>query len=122
VSSVPRAENPIDPNESSLAAFAVDLRELRKAAGQPTYRELARRAHYAAPALSKAASGRYVPSWACVEAYLAACGIVDPGAIAEWRQRWEVIRAKDRQSPTLDRAEPTNSRYGRSLLKSREAR
>jgi hypothetical protein len=45
-----------------LDAFARDLRELWERAGGPTYRELARQAHYSAGTLSDAASGKKLPT------------------------------------------------------------
>ena len=42
---VPRPERPLDPGDDPLLEFAADLRRLREKAGNPTYRELGRRAH-----------------------------------------------------------------------------
>jgi hypothetical protein len=43
---MPRPERPLDPEAGVVQRFAVELRELRQLAGNPGYRELARRAHY----------------------------------------------------------------------------
>ncbi|TWP52323.1 hypothetical protein FKR81_12225 [Lentzea tibetensis] len=81
---MPRRERPLDAGESELLQFAADLRRLRELAGSPTYRELSRRAHYSAAALSEAAGGRKLPSLAVTLAYVQAC----EGDSAEWEARW----------------------------------
>ena len=55
-SDVGRRENELDPGTGALARFAADLRKLRRAAGNPSYRELAKCAHYSHNTLSRAAS------------------------------------------------------------------
>jgi WD40 repeat protein/energy-coupling factor transporter ATP-binding protein EcfA2 len=81
---VGRAERPLDDGEGPLSRFAEDLRQLRVWAGRPAYRELSRRAHYSAAALSEAASGRKLPSLALTRAYVEACG----GDTETWTRRW----------------------------------
>ncbi|WP_157985303.1 nSTAND1 domain-containing NTPase [Lentzea terrae] len=84
---MPRRERPLDQGESGLLQFAADLRRLRERAGSPTYRELSRRAHYSAAALSEAAGGRKLPSLAVTKAYVKACD-ADP---EEWTRRWREV-------------------------------
>ncbi len=84
---MPRRERPLDEGESGLLRFAGDLRRLRERAGSPTYRELSRRAHYSAAALSEAAGGRKLPSLAVTRAYAKACA-ADPD---EWERRWRAV-------------------------------
>jgi tetratricopeptide (TPR) repeat protein len=84
---VGRREIAVDPNTGALAWFAADLRELRRAAGSPSYRELAARAHYSHNTLSMAASGRTLPSRAVALAFVAACG----GDLAAWQERWQQL-------------------------------
>ncbi|MEU8638795.1 hypothetical protein AB0C38_41965 [Amycolatopsis sp. NPDC048633] len=74
----------MDPGDDPLTEFAADLRRLRESAGNPTYRELGRRAHYSAGTLSEAAGGRKLPSLAVTLAYVRACG----GVPGEWEERW----------------------------------
>ncbi|WP_285751683.1 XRE family transcriptional regulator [Lentzea sp. NBRC 105346] len=81
---MPRRERPLDAGESELLQFAADLRRLRELAGSPTYRELSKRAHYSAAALSEAAGGRKLPSLAVTIAYVQAC----EGDAQEWERRW----------------------------------
>ena len=81
---VGRQERPLNPAEGTLEAFASDLRSVRRAAGSPSYRALARRAGYSASALAAAASGRTVPSLAVTLAYAGSCG----GDSAQWEARW----------------------------------
>lgn len=87
---MPRRERPLDPDDGVLYEFAVELRRVREAAGSPTYREMSRRAHYSAAALSQAASGRQLPSLAVTLAYVTACG-ADAQA---WEARWYQVASK----------------------------
>ncbi|MFF9203813.1 helix-turn-helix domain-containing protein [Streptomyces sp. NPDC014986] len=64
--------------------FAARLRKLREQAGRPTYRDLARHAHYSIATLSSAAAGRQLPSLAVTLAYVRACG----GDEREWELIW----------------------------------
>jgi hypothetical protein len=59
---MPRSEQPLEPDGTALVAFAAELRRLRRAAGSPTYRELARRTNYSSTTLSDAAGGKRSPS------------------------------------------------------------
>ncbi|MFD5829722.1 XRE family transcriptional regulator [Lentzea sp. NPDC060358] len=90
---MPRRERPLDEGESGLLRFAADLRRLRERAGRPTYRELSRRAHYSAAALSEAAGGRKLPSLAVTKAYALACD----GDPEEWARRWRAVAESEPQ-------------------------
>lgn len=81
---MPRPERPVDPGAGVVQRFAVELRELRRLAGSPGYRELARRAHYSVTTLAQAARGEALPSLAVTLAYVRACG----GDAADWEARW----------------------------------
>ena len=72
---------------SALLNFAADLRLLRQKAGNPTYRELAKRAHFSVTTLSSAANGRQLPSLTVTLAYVRACD----GDEQEWEQRWHSV-------------------------------
>lgn len=80
-----RRERVLDPEAGPAARFAHTLRELRRQAGTPTYREMQTRSFVSYSTLSRAASGRGMPSWTTTEAYVLACD-ADP---AQWRPRWE---------------------------------
>ncbi|WP_336299033.1 nSTAND1 domain-containing NTPase [Streptomyces sp. M92] len=82
---VPRGESPLDPDNGPLFEFAARLRKLREQAGRPTYRDLARNAHYGIATLSSAAAGRQLPSLAVTLAYVRACG----GDEREWKLIWQ---------------------------------
>ncbi len=84
---MPRPERPLDPGDDPLIEFAADLRRLREKSGNPTYRELGRRAHYSAGTLSEAAGGKKMPSLAVALAYVRAC----EGSEAEWEARWHDV-------------------------------
>ncbi|MEU5696129.1 hypothetical protein [Actinosynnema sp. NPDC020468] len=87
---VGRREDPLEAGSEELALFARGLRELRAHAGAPTYRVLARTAHYSAAALSEAANGRRLPSLAVTLAYVRACG----GDVGAWERRWRSLAAE----------------------------
>lgn len=82
-----RGERPLDDGDDPVLRFAADLRTLRVKAGTVPYRELARRAHYSAAALSEAAGGRKLPSLAVTVAYVAACD----GDTDAWTRRWHDV-------------------------------
>lgn len=84
-----RSERPIDGDVESLCQFAAELRELRRKAGSPTYREMAARVHYSASVLSQAASGRSLPTLAVTVAFVEACG----GDRRPWERRWQATAA-----------------------------
>jgi WD40 repeat protein/energy-coupling factor transporter ATP-binding protein EcfA2 len=86
---VPRPERPLGSGDDPLTRFAADLRELRRKAGNPGYRELTRRAHYSATTLSDAAGGRKLPSLSVTVAYVRACD----GSVEEWEKRWRDVAA-----------------------------
>src|SRR6266545_1266155 len=82
-----RQERPLDPAAGPLQAFAHDLRQLRRGAGSPGYRALARRAGYSASVLSTAANGSDLPSLPVVLAYVGACR----GDVKAWERRWQEL-------------------------------
>ncbi|MFJ1747549.1 XRE family transcriptional regulator [Streptomyces sp. NPDC088116] len=98
---MPRGERPLESGDSPLLAFAAELRRLRRMCGNPTYRELAARAHYSIATLSGAAAGHRLPTLAVTLAYVAACD----GDTAAWERTWhEVSRSLDGGAGTGDDA------------------
>ncbi|WHT17265.1 hypothetical protein N8J89_29625 [Crossiella sp. CA-258035] len=93
---MPRPERPLDPDGGPVQRFAGELRALRQQAGNPSYRELARQAHFSMATLAQAARGDRLPSLAVTLAYAKACG----GEEAEWEKRWRDAAAE------LDPAQP----------------
>lgn len=85
-----RIERPVDPTAGPVARFAHDLRLLRRAAGNPPYKALARRAHYSVTALSQAAAGHELPALKLTIAYVRACG----GDVGSWVDRWHQVDAE----------------------------
>src|SRR5216117_1380661 len=81
---MPKPERRIDA-DGPVAEFALALRALRQRAGSPTYRQMASAVRVSAAALSLAAAGRALPTWAVASAYIRACGD-DP---QRWHRRWE---------------------------------
>jgi len=85
-----RPERPVDPDDGPLTRFALALRQLRAAAGYPSYRVLAKAALFSPSVLSSAANGMALPTLSVTLAYAKACG----GDIAEWRHRWEATASE----------------------------
>ncbi|WUR92853.1 hypothetical protein OG757_33645 [Streptomyces sp. NBC_01262] len=79
-----RLENPVDPEAGPAARLAHELRELRKEAGGPTYREMAGQVPHSVATLARAAAGVQLPTLQALLGYVEACG----GNAAEWEQRW----------------------------------
>ncbi|MFF7736307.1 helix-turn-helix domain-containing protein [Streptomyces sp. NPDC007984] len=85
-----RPERPLDPTAGPIARLAHELREMRRAAGSPSYRRMAESAGFSATTLSQAAAGERLPSLAVVREYVKACG----GDPAEWEHRWKAAEAE----------------------------
>ncbi len=99
---MPRPERVLDPQGGLLQEFAAELRELRREAGTPSYRQLSATAGFSVTSLSDAAGGRHLPGLALTLAYVRACG----GDEQEWEARWRQVaadRAAQRDRP--DRAD-----------------
>ncbi|MEW1549678.1 WD40 repeat domain-containing protein [Streptomyces tsukubensis] len=107
-----RREKPLDPGAGPVQRFAYELRELRRSAGGPSYRAMARDAPYTAPTLSAAASGEKLPSLAVTLAYVTACGGGEQAAAA-WERRWRETAAAEGPGPDDGPAPyPGLARYG----------
>ncbi|MGP4022503.1 nSTAND1 domain-containing NTPase [Actinomadura sp. 3N407] len=76
----------MDPLAGPVERLAWELRQIRERAGRPSYRELARRAHFSRSTLAEAAAGTRLPTLEATVAYAVACG----GDRAEWEQRWRL--------------------------------
>ena len=85
-----RPERPVDPGAGAVQGLAHALRELRRAAGGPSYRTMAKAAGFSATTLSQAAAGERLPTLAVVEGYVRACD----GDPAEWGPRWKEAEAE----------------------------
>ncbi|WP_372472293.1 nSTAND1 domain-containing NTPase [Jidongwangia harbinensis] len=70
--------------------LATELRDLRRRAGNPGYRELASEAGYSVAALANAAGGRHLPSLPVTLAFVRACG----GDPVVWERRWRQASAE----------------------------
>ncbi|MEO3802096.1 helix-turn-helix transcriptional regulator [Nonomuraea sp. B1E8] len=89
-----RPERKLDPDSGLIERFAHDLRQLRVAAGQPTYRIMGSRVGCSPSKLSEAAKGLRLPSLAATLDYVRACGVTDT---AEWEQRWHEVNGQIQQ-------------------------
>ncbi|MFD0415331.1 hypothetical protein [Streptomyces sp. NPDC127108] len=90
-----RRENPLDPAAGPVERFACALRDLRRDAGTPTYRAMARRTDFSVTTLAAAASGERLPSPAVLAAYVKACG----GDVAEWERARRAARLEESARP-----------------------
>ncbi|MEU2339407.1 WD40 repeat domain-containing protein [Streptomyces sp. NPDC013172] len=97
-----RPERPVDPDDGPVPRFAHELRALRRAAGSPSYRTMAKHTGLSVTALSRAASGERLASAAVVRAYARACG-ADPD---EWERRWEAVAEEARPASAQDGDSP----------------
>ena len=84
-----RPERPVDPDAGPVQRLAHELRELRRTAGSPSYRAMARTAAFSATTLSQTAAGERLPSFDVVQGYVRACG----GDPADWEARWKAAEA-----------------------------
>ncbi|MEU1517555.1 hypothetical protein ABZ490_36325 [Streptomyces sp. NPDC005811] len=92
-----RPEKPLDPAAGAVQRLADELRKLRRDGGSPSYRTMAGSAGFSASALSQAAGGERLPSFAVFQAYVRACG-GDPSA---WEQQWKTAEAAAAELPVL---------------------
>ncbi|GFE11955.1 hypothetical protein Sgleb_75920 [Streptomyces glebosus] len=88
---VGRPENPVDPEAGPVERLAWELRRLRAQAGGPSYRALAKKAHYSVSTLAAATKGDRLPSLEVLLAFAQACG----GEPAEWETRWRAAARAD---------------------------
>lgn len=79
-----RPERALDPSVGPVEALTAQLRELRRAAGNPGVRELAARTGYSVGTVSEAMGGRRLPSLAVTLGLVRACG----GEAVVWQERW----------------------------------
>ncbi len=80
-----RPEKPLTSGADPVGQLAHELRVLRRKAGSPPYQTMAKVAGFSATTLSRAASGKRLPSWEIVKAYVRACG----ADFEEWEPRWK---------------------------------
>jgi hypothetical protein len=105
---VGRSETPVDPTQGPLEHLAHDLQVLRRKAGEPPYRTMARHVGASHAALSEAAKGRRLPSLHIVLAYVRACG-GDTCAERHWHDRWEYVRDALARSAQTDAPAPVHA-------------
>lgn len=77
------AESDTDPT-GPVAVFAQELRELRRRAGSPPYRAMRAASGISGASLTRAATGRILPTWTVTQGFVLACG----GDVSEWEPRW----------------------------------
>ncbi|MEV7172617.1 helix-turn-helix transcriptional regulator [Streptomyces sp. NPDC093224] len=102
---MPRPERLLDPTAGPLEEFAHALRGLRRQAGNPSYRTMAKRAHYSVATLSEAARGLHKPSLKVTLAYVSACG----GDPEPWTRRWYRLSSELEARDNPARGQPRGS-------------
>jgi hypothetical protein len=73
--------------EAAVRRFARELRVVRRHAGDPPFRALARRMSFSVSTLTRALSGEKFPKWPVVEALLEACR-ADAATRASMKRSW----------------------------------
>ncbi|QOV33213.1 hypothetical protein IM697_23485 [Streptomyces ferrugineus] len=102
-----RPERPLGPRSGPVQRLAGELRDLRKAAGTPSYRRMAETAGFSATTLSQAAAGEKLPTLAVVKGYARACG-AEP---EEWERRWKEAEAEAARESAGDPEAETEAPY-----------
>ncbi|MEU9452740.1 hypothetical protein [Streptomyces sp. NPDC048277] len=102
-----RPERPVDPEAGPVQWLAHELRELRRTAGGPSYRTMAKAAGFSATTLSQAAAGERLPSLAVVQGYARACG----GDPDDWARRWKEADAEASRAPAEEAEEAAPAPY-----------
>ncbi|MFI6439870.1 helix-turn-helix domain-containing protein [Streptomyces sp. NPDC050759] len=99
----------MDPDAGPVQRLAYDLRQLRREAGNPAYREMSRRTGVSVTTLSRAAAGERLPSTAVARAYAQACD-ADPDV---WELRWKTAaeEAADEHTAAHSHEDDTTSPY-----------
>jgi transcriptional regulator with XRE-family HTH domain len=85
-------------DRAPVEEFAAQLRRLRESAGEPSFRQMARAAHFSSSTLAEAVQGRRLPSQAVVEAFATVCG-ADP---REWAVKLQAAAAAATAEPFAD--------------------
>lgn len=79
------SSTPVEGKRERQERFARDLRALRAAAGNPSFRTMAGKSGTVShTTLHEAAKGIRFPSWLTTKAFVEVCG----GDVEEWRARW----------------------------------
>lgn len=91
-----RPERGLDAIDGPVESFVAELRDLRRTAGNPSYRELAKRAHYAPTTFSSAVSGYRLPTLDVTLAFVSAC----EGDVSRWEERWREADSQTRAAST----------------------
>jgi hypothetical protein len=90
------ALTPIDhsaADATALRLFALDLRRVRRAAGEPPYATLVQRMNgqFSKATISRVLNGGR-PSWRFTHCFLRACGVSDSAIIETWRPKWTALQ------------------------------
>lgn len=83
-------ESPRSDWKAAQGRLAVQLRQIHREAGSPTFQELASRVPDgpSKSSMYRLVSGRHVPNWATVRSFLVACNVEESEIDTLWHQRW----------------------------------
>ncbi len=81
----------------SLRSLAIEMRNLRRASGL-TISQLAKEISYSTTAVSQATSGKTVPSWDLVEAFVQGCGFTED--MERWKRAHRAARRDSAKGPS----------------------
>lgn len=109
---MPPKQPPPDPSNGSAAAFASKLHELRLAAGEPPFREMAAKVHISYTSLSRAAQGKSFPTWETTQAFVRACGAETD--LETWRAKWDVAHIEIAQEKRRRKEQQRETRSGKT--------
>lgn len=94
---------PVEGRRERQERFAGELRRLRAAAGNPSFRTMAAKSRTVShTTLHEAAKGIRFPSWPTTKAFVEVCG----GDVDEWRARWYAALGTDEAGEPPGRVEP----------------
>lgn len=105
---MPPLQRPPDPADGAVAAFARRLYDLRRSAGEPSFRKMAARedVHASYTRLSRASAGHDLPTWEVVQAYVTACG----GDLRAWELAHIEAKAEVREEKLAAATSTANRR------------
>jgi hypothetical protein len=76
-----------EQRQRMVTQFGLDLKDECIGAGKPAYSKIGATINYSPATISRVFTGKKLPRWAFVEAFLSYCKKSDD-EIAQWRERW----------------------------------
>ncbi|TDD82869.1 hypothetical protein E1293_15775 [Actinomadura darangshiensis] len=109
---MPEAVSPADGRRERQEQFARELRCLRAAAGNPSFRAMAAESGTVShTTLHDAAKGNRFPSWPTTKAFVEVCG----GDVDDWRAQWSEASGAGEAERAAEQAEPGPAKPAQSV-------